>query len=72
MHFSKKNGKVQLNLSGNLILSKNADLTSTTSRSASPRDVTNAKYIMLRGARFRQRVKATAHALAFIWGEPDE
>jgi hypothetical protein len=69
MHFYKKKGKIQLDLTGNLVLSHNKEFISAQVSSAGPRRAANASYIMLRGAKFRQRVKATAHALAFIWGK---
>ena len=69
MHFFKKKGKLQLDLTGNLILSHNKEFISAQVSSAGPRRAKNAKYIMLRGAKFRQRMRATHHALAFIWGD---
>ena len=71
MHFFKKQGKLQLDLTGNLILSNNKEFISAQVSSAGPRVAAKASYIMLRGAKFRQRVRATGHALAFIWGSPE-
>jgi hypothetical protein len=71
MHFYKLKGKLQLDLTGNLVLSHNKEFISAQVSSAGPRRAANASYIMLRGAKFRQRVKATAHALAFIWGKQE-
>ncbi len=71
MHFYKLKGKLQLDLKGNLVLSNNKEFISAQVSSAGPRRAANASYIMLRGAKFRQRVKATVHALAFIWGDSD-
>lgn len=69
MHFSKKQGKLQLDLAGNLILSHNKEFISAQVSSAGPRRAANAKYVLLRGASVRQRIKASVHALAFIWGD---
>ena len=69
MHFFKKQGKLQLDLTGNLVLSNNKEFISAQVSSAGPRNAANATYIMLRGAKFRQRVRATRHALAFIWSK---
>lgn len=71
MHFYKLKGKLQLDLTGNLVLSHNKEFISAQVSSAGPRRAANAKYIMLRGAKFRQRIKATTHALAFIWGKQE-
>jgi len=68
MHYFKKKGKTQLDARGNLILSKNAQLVTTTSSSAGPTEVGNANFVMLRGRGFMGKVRASTIALNWIWG----
>jgi len=68
MHYSKKKGKPQLDASGNLILSKNDRLFTTTSSSAGPRAVDNANYVMLKPLGFFGKIRASTIALNWIWG----
>jgi hypothetical protein len=68
MHFYKTKGKPQLDASGNMILSKNDQLVTTTSASAGPRALQNARYIMLKPLGFRGRCVASVAALSYIWG----
>ncbi len=68
MHYSKHKGKPQLDASGNLILSKNDDLFSSTSKSAGPNNMQNVRYIMLKPLKFVGKVKASLGALSYIWG----
>tara|TARA_R100000541_G_scaffold59334_1_gene72861 strand:- start:3740 stop:3955 length:216 start_codon:yes stop_codon:yes gene_type:complete len=68
MFYSKKRGKPQLDASGNLILSKNDDLFSSTSSSAGPRNMSNVRYVMLKPLGFMGKVKASLVALSYVWG----
>lgn len=68
MHFSKERGKPHLSAKGNLILSHNARLVTSTSSSAGPREVDDANYIMCKGLTFRGKVTASIKALNWIWG----
>jgi hypothetical protein len=69
MHYFKKKGKPQLDASGNLILSKNAQLVTTTSSSAGPASLDKVNYVMLRGRGFMGKVRASTIALNWIWSK---
>jgi len=68
MYFYKVAGKQWLDLSGNLILSKNHDLIVARSTSAAPRKVIKGRYIInILNMSFRNKIKATYIVLSFIW-----
>ncbi len=67
MHASKQRGKPQLDASGNLILSKNDQLFTTTSSSAGPTVLRNASYVMLKPLGFWGKLEATRIAIGWIW-----
>lgn len=67
MYFYREDGKIKADARGNLILSKNEKLATQSSRSAGPRTLSGANYVMLRGANFRTKVRATVAALNWIW-----
>lgn len=68
MHFYKERGKPQLDAKGNLILSKNRQIVTTTRSSAGPTQMQNARYIMIRELGFRGKLAATLAAISWIWG----
>lgn len=66
MHFYKKKGRVNLDLKGNLVLTKNEKLVTCASKSALPYRIHGGhKAIVKRGG----RVRATISALNFIWSK---
>ena len=70
MYFFKKQGKQYLDLTGNLILSKNDQLIKTRSTSAAPHKALNGTYICNAGdLNFIGKLKATVLAMRFIWGQ---
>lgn len=69
MYFYKDKGKQVLDLRGDLILTHNDALVKGRVKSAAPAGVRNAKYIILAGMGFLRKIKATFHAIGFIWGE---
>lgn len=70
MYFHKKKGKQILDLRGDLILTHNDKLVKCRVKSAAPSAVRNAKYIPdIATMGFIRKVKATLHAIRFIWGE---
>ena len=69
MYFYKNRGKHVLDLRGDLVLTHNDALVKARFKSAAPAGVLNAKYILLTGLSFARRIKATWHAVRFIWGE---
>ena len=69
MYFYKLKGKQMLDLRGNLILSHNDALVKGRIPSAAPRGIRNPKYILLQSMGFISKIKATWHAIGFIWGE---
>ena len=69
MYFYNTGGKQHLDLRGDLILTHNDALVKTRNKSAAPRHVHNPKYISIQGLTFVRKIKATFHAIGFIWGE---
>lgn len=69
MYFSKCKGKQTLDLKGNLILSKNAELVAAASKSSSPNFSTNPHYVLLAKLNRRQKLVAMWVAFNFIWSE---
>jgi len=69
MYFYKSQGKQILDLRGDLVLTHNDALVKGRVKSAAPSGVKNSKYILLSGLSFVRKVKATFHAIRFIWGE---
>ena len=68
MYFFKKKGKQYLDLTGNLILSKNKDLILYTAKSAIPHAVYNAKYLLkVNQYNIISKIKTTLIAIRFIW-----
>jgi hypothetical protein len=67
MYFYKKQGKQMLDLSGDLIITHNNGLVIGRVKSAAPAGVKNAKYILLVTLGFYGKIKATYHAIKFIW-----
>lgn len=67
MFFFKQNGKQQLDLSGNLILTRNEHLIRAKSKINAPRKTYNANFIKMRKLGFFGRIKATIIAVRFIW-----
>lgn len=68
MNFYYVKGKSHLDLTGNLILSKNNQLITAAAISAAPK-VHKARYCMLGSLTRWQKVRATFMVLAFIWGK---
>lgn len=69
MYFYNAGGKQHLDLRGDLILTHNDALVKTRNKSAAPRFVHNSKHISIQGLTFVRKIKATFHAIGFIWGE---
>lgn len=69
MYFYKNKGKQVLDLRGVLVLTHNDALVKGRVKSAAPAGVQNAKYVLLPELGFVGKVKATFHAIGFIWGE---
>jgi len=70
MYFYKHKGKQEvLDLRGDLVLTHNDALVKGRVKSAAPAGVQNAKYILIADLGFVRKVKATFHAIGFIWGE---
>jgi hypothetical protein len=68
MYFYKRGGKQILDLRGDLILTHNDDLIKGRVKSAAPGGVKNATYIVVRNMGFIRKLKATFHAMRFIFG----
>lgn len=68
MYFYKHKGKQVLDLRGDLILTHNDALVKGRVKSAAPSGVLNTKYILISGLGFVSKIKATWHAIRFIWG----
>ena len=68
MYFYHLNGKQMLDLRGNLILTHNDALIKGRVKSAAPRGVCNVKYVKVGSLKFLGKIKATFHAVRFIWG----
>ena len=69
MRFSKKKGRQTLDLSGNLIVTRNAELISKTSSSAAPNTVQGARWVSVgESVGFWGRVKATLWVIGYVWG----
>ena len=68
MYFYKSQGKQVLDLRGDLVLTHNDALVKGRVKSAAPAGVQNAKYVLLPELGFVGKVKATFHAISFIWG----
>lgn len=71
MRFKKAtdSNKTELDLHGNLILSKNTQLVSAPSKKRAPEAVSNARYIILTELTFWQKVKACFLACHYIWSK---
>lgn len=70
MYFFMKSGKQHLDLRGDLVLSHNDALVKTRIKSAAPRFVSNAIYILnIHQLSLIQKLKASKAALSFIWGK---
>jgi len=70
MYFFLQKGKQVLDLRGDLILTHNDALVKGRVKSAAPASVRNAKYIVnIANMRFIRKLKATFHAIRFIWGK---
>lgn len=67
MRFYLDRGKQHLDLTGNIILSKNRNFIEAPVKSSAPK-VHRAKYFMLQSLTTRQKIKATFRVIAFIWG----
>ena len=70
MYFFRKKGKQILDLRGDLVLTHNASLVMSRVKSNGPRIARNARYVLLRSLGFFGKIKASYHAIRFIWG-PD-
>ena len=72
MYFFKLKGRQVLDLRGDLVITHNDALIKGRVKSAAPSSVQNAKYIELgkKTVLFR-RVRATYHAVLFIWGDSE-
>ena len=68
MYFFKQKGRQILDLRGNLILTHNKNLVTGRIKSAVPASVRNAKYISVASFGIYRKIKATFHAIGFIWG----
>jgi len=69
MYFHTTKGKQHLNLKGDLILTHNPSVVMARNKSAAPRYVRNGKYIQAIATMGAWgRLKATMHAIRFIWG----
>ena len=70
MYFYKRGGKQHLDLQGTLVLTHNAEIVATRSKSAGPTAVYNARYVENIAARSRRdKLAASMAALRFIWGK---
>ena len=70
MYFFNTGGKQHLDLRGDLILTHNDSLVKTRNKSAAPRFVSNAKYVLnIPKLGFIGKLKATFAAIGFIWGD---
>lgn len=69
MYFFLNKGKQVLDLRGDLILTHNDALVKGRVKSAAPSGVHNAKYVLLADLGFFRKIKATGHAIGFIWGK---
>ncbi len=67
MNFFLVRGKQHLDLSGNIILSKNRNFVEAPVKSSAPR-IHRAKYFMLQSLTTRQKIVATFRVIGFIWG----
>lgn len=67
MHFYYVAGKQHLDLTGNLILSKNPQLVSAPAKSAAPK-THRGSYILVERLTFLQRLRVTYIAVVYIWG----
>jgi hypothetical protein len=70
MYFFFKKGKQHLDLRGDLVLSHNNALVKARVKSAAPRIVQNATYVLNIGRLgWYRKIKATGAAIRFIWGD---
>lgn len=69
MYFFQKNGKQHVDFRGDFVLSHNNALIKTRVKSSAPRFAHNGLYILEVG---KHKLKATAAAIRFIWGNNTE
>ena len=66
MLFTKVKGKQYLDMSGNLVLTKNEQLVAVTAPSAMPKGIQGGEHAFVRKG---SRLRATLTALNFIWSK---